>query len=246
MAIEEKVIQPESVTNAEQSVTDTPSQTAQPTQPQAPDLTAVKTQYEEKIAALTKQVAEEQEKFKGAKNKLDEVYKKKEEQRKQELEDQGQWKTLWEEANNTNQGLQQENMSLKQSLEDMKTSNEMASTKQTALAAISNLGAINAEQTLSLLQSNLQKNADGKVVILNGGVEQDLNTYLSTLKNPGSGWEHHFKPSSAAGMGAKPSPIANASGGQVNPWKTGNLTQQMLISEQDPQLAAVLKQEAQK
>ena len=73
-----------------------------------------------------------------------------------------------------------------------------------------------------------------------------MNTYLSSLKNPGSGWEHHFKPSSAAGMGAKPSPIANASGGQVNPWKTGNLTQQMLISEQDPQLAAVLKQEAQK
>ena len=243
MAIEEKVIQPESVTNAEQSVTDTTSQT---TQPQAPDLTSVKTQYEEKIVALTKQVAEEQEKFKGAKNKLDEVYKKKDQERKQELEDQGQWKTLWEEANNTNQGLQQENMSLKQSLEDMKTSNEVASTKTKALAAISNLGAINAEQTLSLLQSKLNKNAEGKVVVLNGGVEQDLNTYLSSLKNPGSGWEHHFKPSSAAGMGAKPSPIANASGGQVNPWKTGNLTQQMLISEQDPQLAAVLKQEAQK
>jgi muconolactone delta-isomerase len=243
MAIEEKVIQPESVTNAEQPVAETASQ---PTQPQAPDLTTVKTQYEEKIAALAKQVAEEQEKFKGAKNKLDEVYKKKDQERKQELEDQGQWKTLWEEANNTNQGLQQENMSLKQSLEDMKTSNEVASTKTKALAAISNLGAINAEQTLALLQSKLQKNAEGKVVVLNGGVEQDLNTYLSTLKNPGSGWEHHFKPSSAAGMGAKPSPIANASGGQVNPWKTGNLTQQMLISEQDPQLAAVLKQEAQK
>ena len=72
------------------------------------------------------------------------------------------------------------------------------------------------------------------------------DNYLSSLKNPGSGWEHHFKPSSAAGMGAKPSPIANASGGQVNPWKTGNLTQQMILLEQDPQLAAVLKQEAQK
>ena len=230
MAIEEKVIQPESVTNAEQSVTETPSQTTQPTQPQAPDLTAVKTQYEEQISALKKQIAEGEEKFKGAKNKLDEVYKKKEEQRKQELEDQGQWKTLWEEANKTAQEKDQQISSLSQQLEDMKTSNEMASTKQTSLAAISNLGAINAEQTLSLLQSNLQKNADGKVVILNGGVEQDLNTYLSSLKNPGSGWEHHFKPSSAAGMGAKPSPIANASGGQVNPWKTGNLTQQMLIS----------------
>ena len=64
--------------------------------------------------------------------------------------------------------------------------------------------------------------------------------------SPGSGWEHHFKPSSAAGMGAKPSPVGNAGGGQVNPWKTGNLTQQMILSEQDPQLAAVLKQEAQK
>ena len=127
----------------------------------------------------------------------------------------------------------------------MKTTNEVASTKQTALAAISNLGAINAEQTLSLLQGKLQKNSEGKVVVLNGGVEQDLSTYLTSLKNPGSGWEHHFKPSSAAGMGAKPTPTSNVGGGQVNPWKTGNLTQQMLLSEQDPQLAAVLKQEAQ-
>ena len=243
MAIEEKVIQPDSVTPAEQPVAET---TSQPNQPQAPDLTAIKAEYESQLNALKKQVAEEQEKFKGAKNKLDEVYKKKDQERKQELEDQGQWKTLWEEANNTNQGLQQENMSLKQSLEDMKTSNEVASTKTTALAAISNLGAINAEQTLSLLQGKLQKNAEGKVVVLNGGVEQDLSAYLTSLKNPGSGWEHHFKPSSAAGMGAKPSPVANTGGGQVNPWKTGNLTQQMLLLEQDPQLAAVLKQEAQK
>ena len=142
--------------------------------------------------------------------------------------------------------MQQKINTLQQENESIKTSNEVASTKQTALAAISNLGAINAEQTLSLLQGKLQKNAEGKVVVLNGGVEQDLNTYLSSLKNPGSGWEHHFKPSSAAGMGAKPSPTANAGTGQVNPWKTGNLTQQMLLLEQDPQLAAVLKQEAQK
>ena len=246
MTIEEKVIQPESVTNAEQSVTDTPSQTTQPTQPQAPDLTAVKTQYEEQISALKKQIAEGEEKFKGAKNKLDEVYKKKEEQRKQELEDQGQWKTLWEEANKTNQEKEQKISTLAQQLEDMKTSNEVASTKTTALAAISNLGAINAEQTLSLLQEKLQKNADGKVVVLNGGVEQDLNIYLTSLKNPGSGWEHHFKPSSAAGMGAKPSPISNVSGGTDNPWKNGNLTQQLIMEGENPDLAAVLKREAQK
>ncbi len=51
MAIEEKVIQPDSVTPAEQPVADTPSQ---PTQPQAPDLTAIKAEYESQLNALKK------------------------------------------------------------------------------------------------------------------------------------------------------------------------------------------------
>jgi len=241
MAIEEKVIQPESVTNAEQPVNESSSQAQ-------PPVDAIKKQYEDQITALKKQLSDNDaqwsEKFNDIKGKLDNLDKEKEKARKQSLEDQGQWKTLWEEANKTAQEKDQKIMTLSQQLEEMKTSNEVASTKTTALAAISNLGAINAEQTLSLLQSKLQKNAEGKVVVLNGGVEQDLNTYLSSLKNPGSGWEHHFKPSSAAGMGAKPSPTSNAGTGQANPWKTGNLTQQMILLEQDPQLAAVLKQEA--
>ena len=240
--IEEQVIQPESVTSAEQPVAETASQ---PTQPQAPNLDSVKAEYEAQVAAARKEAAEAQEKFQGIKTKLDDVYKQKEEKRTKDLEEQGQWKTLWEEANKTAQEKDQQINNLSQQLQEMKTTNEVASTKTTALAAISNLGAINAEQTLSLLQGKLQKNAEGKVVVLNGGVEQDLGNYLSTLKNPGSGWEHHFKPSSAAGMGAKPSPVSNAGTGQPNPWKSGNVTQQMLISEQDPQLAAVLKQEAQ-
>jgi muconolactone delta-isomerase len=223
MAIEEKVIQPDSVNPPEQPVAETPSQ------PQAPNLDSVKAEYEAKLAAARKEATEAQEKFKGIKGKLDDVYKQKEEKRTQELEEQGQWKTLWEEANKTAQEKDQQISSLSQQLEDLKTSNEVASTKTTALAAISNLGAINAEQTLALLQGKLQKNANGEVVVLNGGVEQNLNTYLTSLKNPGSGWEHHFKPSSAAGMGAKPSPVGNVGGGQVNPWKTGNLTQQMIL-----------------
>ena len=215
----------------EQPVADTPSQ---PAQPQAPDLGSVKAEYEAKLAAARKEAAEAEEKFKGIKGKLDDVYKQKEEKRTKDLEEQGQWKTLWEEANKTAQEKDQQISSLSQQLEDMKTSNEMASTKTTALAAISNQGAINAEQTLSLLQNKLQRNAEGKVVVLNGGVEQDLNVYLSTLKNPGSGWEHHFKPSSAAGMGAKPSPVSNVSGGTDNPWKTGNLTQQLIMENENP------------
>ena len=50
MALEEKVIQPESVTNAEQPVAETTSQ------PQAPDLTSVKAEYEAKLAAVQKKL----------------------------------------------------------------------------------------------------------------------------------------------------------------------------------------------
>jgi len=242
MAIEEKVIQ----TNTEPTET----VSAEPAvQPPAPNLDSVKAEYEQQIQELKKQNTESNtkwsEKFNDVKSKLDGVYEKEEQKRKQILEDQGQWKTLWEEANKTAQDKDQQIATLSQQLEELRSSNELATTKQTALASISNLGAVNAEQTLSLLQNKLQKNAEGKVVILNGGVEQDLDSYLTSLKNPGSGWEHHFKPSSAAGMGAKPTPTSNVGGGQTNPWKTGNLTQQMLLSEQNPQLAAVLKQEAQ-
>ena len=242
MAIEEKVVQPSTETTE-------PVVSQPPAQPPSPSLDSVKAEYEQQIQELKRQNAESNtkwtEKFNDVKGKLDGVYEKEEQKRKQILEDQGQWKTLWEEANKTAQEKDQQIANLSQQLEDLKNSNELASTKTTALSAISNLGAINAEQTLALLQNKLQKNAEGKVVILNGGVEQDLDSYLTSLKNPGSGWEHHFKPSTAAGMGAKPTPTSNVGGGQVNPWKTGNLTQQMLLLEQNPQLAAVLKQEAQ-
>ena len=215
MAIEEKVIQTN--TEATETVSAQP-----PVQPPSPSLDSIKAEYEQQIQELKRQNAESNtkwtEKFNDVKGKLDGVYEKEEQKRKQILEDQGQWKTLWEEANKTAQEKDQQIANLSQQLEEMKSSNELASTKQTALASISNLGAINAEQTLSLLQNKLQKNAEGKVVILNGGVEQDLDSYLTSLKNPGSGWEHHFKPSTAAGMGAKPTPTSHVGGGQVIPW----------------------------
>ena len=237
--IEEKVIEQTPETPAPEVSTPAPPVNDLAKQLQEANERAAKA---EALAQQKSKLAEETEhKFKNAKSKIGQYY----DDRNKALEDQGMYKPLWEEANKTNQEMQNEVNALKQQIQDLKNSNEAASTKTEALAAISNLGAINAEQTLSLLQGKLQKNAEGQVVVLNGGVEQNLTNYLTSLKNPGSGWEHHFKPSSAAGMGAKPSPVANAGGGQPNPWKTGNVTQQMLISEQDPQMAAVLKQEAQ-
>ena len=238
--MEEQVIQPESVTPAEQPVAETAT-------PQAPNLDSVKAEYESKISALEAKIAEEGEKFKGIKTKLDDVYKKADDKRKQDLEDQGQWKDLWEEANKTAQEKDLQINTLNEELKNLKSSNETANIKTSALSAISNSGAVNAEQMLSLLQSKLKRNDSGDVVVLNGGVEQDLGTYIGNLKNPGSGWEHHFKPSSAAGMGAKPTPTSNVSPGMLNPWKEGsiNLTQQMVLESNEPELAAVLKKEAQ-
>jgi hypothetical protein len=221
----------------------TPAQPVAGTDAPQPDFRA---EYEAQIAALKTQALEAEERFQGIKTKLDEVYKKQDEQRKKTLEDQGQWKDLWEEANRTAQEKDQQILDLQKQLEDLRQSNESAAIRTRAMAAISQAGAINAEQMLQLVQNNLRKNDSGAVVVLNGGVEQDLTTYLATLKAPGSGYEHHFKPSSAAGMGAKPIPVGVASTGVANPWKEGsiNLTQQMLISSQDPDLAAVLKREA--
>ena len=240
--MEEKVIQPESVTPAEQPVV----AKADENQAQNQELDRIRADYEQQISSLKKELSTAQEDRLGVKRKLTEVYDQQETKRKKELEDQGQWKDLWEEANKTAQEKDIQINTLNEELKQLKTSNEAANIKTSALSAISNSGAVNAEQMLSLLQDKLKKNDSGDVVVLNGGVEQDLGTYIGNLKNPGSGWEHHFKPSSAAGMGAKPTPTSNVSPGMLNPWKEGsiNLTRQMILESTEPDLAAVLKKEA--
>ena len=240
--MEEKVIQPESVTPAEQPVV----AKADENKAQIQELDRIKAEYEQQISTLKKELSTAQEDRLGVKRKLTEVYDQQETKRKKELEDQGQWKDLWEEANKTAQEKELQINTLNEELKNLKSSNETANIKTSALSAISNSGAVNAEQMLSLLQDKLKKSETGEVVVLNGGVEQDLGTYIGNLKNPGSGWEHHFKPSAAAGMGAKPTPTSNVSPGMTNPWKEGsiNLTRQMILENTEPDLAAVLKKEA--
>jgi hypothetical protein len=232
--MEEQVIQETPVAPSEQPVaaTETP----------AVDVSA----YEQQIKALQQRASEAEEKFQGVKGKLDEVYKKQKDDRRKTLEDQGQWKDLWEEANKTAQEKDQQIAELERKLLDLKASNETAAMKTTALSAISEAGAINANQMLQLVQSNLTKTEDGSIKVLNGGVEEDINVYLAKLKNPGSGYEHHFKPSTQAGMGAKPTTGTAGAAGIANPWLEGsiNLTRQMALEATDPDLAAVLKREA--
>ena len=233
--MEEQVIQETPVASSEQPVAETETTASVDT-----------SAYEQQIQALQQRATEAEEKFQGIKGKLDDVYKKQDDQRRKTLEDQGQWKDLWEEANKTAQTKDQQIAELQRELADLRTSNETAAMKTSALSAINQAGVINSDQMLQLVQSNLKKADDGSVKVLNGGVEEDLNVYLAKLKNPGSGFEHHFKPSSQAGMGAKPITGISSAGGVANPWLEGsiNLTRQMALEATDPDLAAVLKREA--
>ena len=202
--------------------------------------------YEQQIKAEKARAEEAEGKFQRIKEKMNALDEKMRSERQQKLEDQGQWKDLWEEANKTAQTKDQQIADLERQLADLRVSNETAAMKTSALSAISQAGAINSEQMLQLVQSNLKKADDGSVKVLNGGVEEDINVYLGKLKNPGSGYEHHFKPSAQAGMGAKPTTGTAGAAGIANPWLEGsiNLTKQMALEATDPDLAAVLKREA--
>ena len=232
--MEEQVIQETPVASPEQPVaaTETP----------AVDSSA----YEQQIKAEKARAEEAEGKFQRIKDKMNALDEKMRSERQKTLEDQGQWKPLWEEANKTGQEKDQRIGELERQISDLRSSNETATMKTAALSAISQAGAVNANQVLQLVQSNLKKSESGQVVVLDGGIEQDLNVYLAKLKNPGSGWEHQFKPSTQAGMGAKPATGTAGAAGITNPWAEGsiNLTRQMTLENTEPELAAVLRREA--
>jgi hypothetical protein len=232
--MEEQVIQETPVASPEQPVaaTETP----------AVDSSA----YEQQIKAEKARAEEAEGKFQRIKDKMNALDEKMRSERQKTLEDQGQWKPLWEEANKTGQEKDQRIGELERQITDLRSSNETATMKTAALSAISQAGAVNANQVLQLVQSNLKKSESGQVVVLDGGIEQDLNVYLAKLKNPGSGWEHQFKPSTQAGMGAKPATGTAGAAGITNPWAEGsiNLTRQMTLENTEPELAAVLRREA--
>jgi hypothetical protein len=233
--MEEQVIQETSVASSEQPVAET-----------APTPTVDVSAYEQQIKAEKARAEEAEGKFQRIKEKMNALDEKMRSERQQKLEDQGQWKDLWEEANKTAQTKDQQIADLERQLADLRTSNETAAMKNAALTAISQAGAINSGQMLQLMQNSLKKAEDGSVKVLDGGVEQDINVYLAKLKNPGSGYEHHFKPSAQAGMGAKPSGNIAGATGMANPYAdaTANLTQRMILENTNPELAAVLKREA--
>ena len=163
--------------------------------------------------------------------------------KQQQLASQGEWKKLWEDANADNARLQQRITELEAALQAKDSEAEAERLRASALQMIGQASALAPEQLYGLLASKLRNSEAGPTVIVNG-IEQALNAYLTQLRNPGSGWEHHFAATGTRGMGSAPSTTGLP--GVVNPYKreTFNLTEALRLEAENPDLAKALRAEA--
>ena len=157
------------------------------------------------------------------------------------LEDQGQFRTLWEEAKRTVQERDVTINELRAQLESVTQGAEQERLKAAATSQLSRANAVNPVQLYQLLAPQLRTDGEGNPVVLNGGVEQELGDYIANLRQSVE-WQHHFNASSASGMNAAPN--TSVAPGRENPYRTGNLTAAMQLEVTNPELAKALKAEA--
>jgi hypothetical protein len=163
----------------------------------------------------------------------------------QQLEGSGEYQKLWEQSKETNKALERRITELENELDAERQARKTETLRTKALQEISESKALRPDQLLSLIAPNLRE-ADGTPVVLEGGMEIPLRDHLSRLRSPESGWEHHFAPNGALGLGMKPSAPASSSYGGTNPFRaeTRNLTEQARLFREDPALYERLKAEA--
>ena len=157
------------------------------------------------------------------------------------LEDQGQYRQLWEDTKKTVSLRDAEIIELKAKLATTTQERQQDRLRAASLSQINTAGAVNSQQMYLLLQSQLRQNEQGDPVVLNGGVEQPLGDYLANLKQS-TDWQHHFGASGAQGMGA--APAGSVAPGRENPYRNGNLTEALRLEVENPDLAKALKTEA--
>lgn len=163
----------------------------------------------------------------------------------QQLEGSGEYQKLWEQSKETNKALERRITELESELDAERQARKTETLRTRALQEISESKALRPDQLLSLIAPNLRE-ADGSPVVLEGGMEIPLRDHLARLRAPESGWEHHFAPNGATGVGMKPSAAAASSYGGSNPFRseTRNLTEQARLFREDPALYERLKAEA--
>jgi hypothetical protein len=169
------------------------------------------------------------------------------EQNEAKLEDQQQYKALWEAAKQTVATLEAEVATLKTQIETEKEGQAREKLKSSALGVFHSAGVVAPEQLFTILGGGI-KEVNGGLVFLQGGVERDLAQYVASLRAPNSGFEHHFAPSGGRGMGTPVTTPPVGGGGSTsddpnNPWsKSGwSRTGQLYLLTKNPELAEQYK-----
>jgi rhamnose utilization protein RhaD (predicted bifunctional aldolase and dehydrogenase) len=223
-----------------------------PVEPVAPqpvadssDLAAQLEAVKAKNAELINERRKDRENRETLQQQLDEIRLAQEAAKTEKLAESGEYKTLWEEAQQTVAELKQQLNAKESEVDQIKQGFTQEQLKSSAIAQLSQAGALAPDQLYRLLQEQLRAK-DGQPVAVVGGVEVPVGEYIANLKNPGSGYEHHFAATNRAGMGVSGSARSTALPGQANPWSkdSWNITQQMMMLANDPDKARLLKAEA--
>ena len=218
--------------------------TAQP----VADLTNLQSQLDA-LKAKNAELISERRKDKENRDKLQQQLSEIESAKKQaeeaRLAESGEYKTLWDDAQTTISSLKASLAEKEAEVEQIKQGYSKEQLRSNMLSQLSTAGALAPDQLYRLVEDNL-RSKDGQPVAVVGGVETPVAEYVANLKNPGSGYEHHFAASNTAGMGVTGSARATSLPGQSNPWlkESFNITEQMILLAKDPDKARILKAEA--
>ena len=233
-------------------MSDEKTATATPVEPVAPQPVAENPDLSSQIEALRAKnqelIAErrkDRENRETLQAQIDELRTAQETAKTAKLAESGEFKTLWEEAQQTVAELKQQLAAKESEVDQIRQGFTQEQVKSAAIAQLSQAGALAPDQLYRLLQENLRAK-EGQPVAVVGGVEVPVGEYIANLKNPGSGYEHHFAATNRAGMGVAGSARSTALPGQSNPWSKDawNVTQQMMMLASDPDKARLLKTEA--
>ena len=150
-----------------------------------------------------------------------------------QLEQSGEYKKLWEDAKETNLNLERQLHEMQLTLDAERQERAKETLKSRAIQEITAAKALRPDQLLALISTDLRE-VDGKPAVISGGIEIPLADHLARLRAPESGWDHHFAPIGAKGMGSSAAAPVSAPTG-TNPFLASppNLTEIARLFRED-------------
>jgi len=180
-------------------------------------------------------------------DELKELRDKEEARLKRELEEKGQFQELLKQANDNIETLRKENEEKDKAILEADAKRVEDRKRADFLAVFNAAEVFHPEHAWALLHSLVQ-DKNGKTIAVIDGLEVAITDLAGKLrKNPQ--YAYLFKPQGGGGgMGSRPAtgaPAASGGGIVTNPWLPGgNVTARIAIQQEDPDLAAKLKTEA--